>query len=247
MGWFRAQCPVEDDDRAWVDGGIDWLTRSLGTSVSTRPVLLPSDQQLDVVDPGSVPEIQTLVHRLCWYMGVDPALVTVGEFAQTSEEEVEQRLPGGVSEKLSEGHFRTTTGGVFIAVEAFEASTPTQVVASIAHELSHLRLPGGSRLSEQDVGEGRDEEELVDLVTVCLGLGVFAANACFSSVKVAGYRSSGFRTSLIGFMTERMYGYALARYTLLRGEPEPAWAGELDLNPRTYLKQALRFLAQEVD
>jgi hypothetical protein len=40
-----------------------------------------------------------------------------------------------------------------------------------------------------------------------------------------------------------MYGYALARYAWLRGETSPAWAAHLDTNPRTYLKDGLRFLA----
>jgi hypothetical protein len=40
-----------------------------------------------------------------------------------------------------------------------------------------------------------------------------------------------------------MYGYALARHAWLRGETSPAWAAHLDTNPRTYLKDGLRFLA----
>jgi hypothetical protein len=39
-----------------------------------------------------------------------------------------------------------------------------------------------------------------------------------------------------------MYGYALARYALRRGEPDPPWARHLDTNARAYMRQALRYL-----
>ena len=41
-----------------------------------------------------------------------------------------------------------------------------------------------------------------------------------------------------------MYGYGLARYAWLRGEPDPAWARYLDTNPRAFLRRGLRYLAQ---
>jgi len=236
----RRACPIGPDDRAWVDHALAWLGTHLGSHAIHGRMLLPSDDGIASLRTGSESEIRALVERLCWQMGVDQRRVTVGEFFQTAEDEVVQRLPAGVGESLSAGHFRGVDGSVFIALESFEGSTPTQCVAAIAHELSHLRRPSPDE--QPSAGGG---EELVDLISVCLGLGVFAANACFDSVKVAGYRSVGYRTTLVGFMTERMYGYALARYALLRGEPDPTWARHLDVNPRTYLKQALRFLADQ--
>nr|BFE73682.1 hypothetical protein GCM10020092_069830 [Actinoplanes digitatis] len=55
---------------------------------------------------------------------------------------------------------------------------------------------------------------------------------------------SGYRTSRLGYLTEPMFGYALARYAWLRGETDPPWARHLDTNPRTFLRQGLRFLAR---
>jgi hypothetical protein len=69
-------------------------------------------------------------------------------------------------------------------------------------------------------------------------MGVFQANAAleFSA------DSTGWRSSRLGYLSEQMWGYALARYALLRGEPDPDWASYLDTNPRAYLKQSIRFL-----
>jgi hypothetical protein len=43
-------------------------------------------------------------------------------------------------------------------------------------------------------------------------------------------------------MTEQMFGYGLACYAALRGEPDPSWAKYLDTNPRVYLKRGMRYL-----
>ena len=39
-----------------------------------------------------------------------------------------------------------------------------------------------------------------------------------------------------------MFGYGLACYAVLRGEPDPAWAKYLDTNPRAYMRNGLRYL-----
>jgi hypothetical protein len=122
-------------------------------------------------------------------------------------------------------------------VRAVFASVCARValVATIAHELGHERLLGESRID----ASRRDGEPLTDLFSVFFGFGIFSANAAFE------FRSSdrSYQTSKLGYLTEAMYGYALARYAWLRGETSPAWAAHLDTNPRTYLKDGLRFLA----
>lgn len=54
-------------------------------------------------------------------------------------------------------------------------------------------------------------------------------------------RNDGYRR--LCYLNEREFGYALACYGKLRGEPDPAWAG--DLNPRAWaaLRHGLAYLA----
>jgi hypothetical protein len=109
-------------------------------------------------------------------------------------------------------------------------------VTAIAHELAHDRLPPVA---------GRptlDDEETVDLLLVYLGMGVFAANAAVNYEKRMQGNRISFRVSRGGVLTEQMYGYAPARYARMRHELSPAWATHLDLNPRTYLRRATRYL-----
>ena len=114
------------------------------------------------------------------------------------------------------------------------AARPVALVATIAHELGHVRLLDEGRIS----ADQRDHEPLTDLLTVYFGLGVFTANAAFD------FRQgrTGWSYQRLGYLTEQMYGYALACYAHLRGETAPRWARHLDTNPRGYLKQSLRYL-----
>jgi hypothetical protein len=97
------------------------------------------------------------------------------------------------------------------------------------------------------LGDGRvsasreDQEPLTDLLTVFFGLGIFTANAAFEYMQ----DTRRYRTSRLGYLTEPMYGYALARYAWLRGETNPPWARYLDTNPRTFLKRGLRYIAED--
>jgi len=72
---------------------------------------------------------------------------------------------------------------------------------------------------------------------------VFAANAARVYTKhrvgIQGMRMS---SSRLGLLTEEMYGYALARYAVMRGETNPDWAKHLDTNPRTYFKRSMGYL-----
>jgi hypothetical protein len=83
-----------------------------------------------------------------------------------------------------------------------------------------------------------DQEQLTDLSTVFFGLGVFTANAAFDYSQ----DHRGWQTSQLGYLGERLFGYALAYYAWLRTEETPAWTNQLDTNPAAYMRQGLRYL-----
>jgi hypothetical protein len=138
------------------------------------------------------------------------------------------------------GHYQERDGRCVITISDDQAKRPMALVATVAHELGHVLLLGDRRIA----ADRADHEPLTDLLTVFFGLGIFAANAAFdqwAEVRGAyGYTS----TARLGYLTEPMYGYALARYAWLRGETDPDWARYLDTNPRSLLKRGLRYLKQ---
>jgi hypothetical protein len=230
---LAAECPVGEDDREWIDNTLRWLRENLGAEGLTGPVIVPTDEFFPGPYAGTRAEQRALVQRIAGWMRVDSARIVVGSANRYDDRKIRQRIPPGVEEL--HGHYRTASGRIFIDLDGLPAA-PVQLVTAIAHELAHDRLPpdGGPPTI--------DDEETVDLVLVYLGLGVFAANAALDYEKHAEGRRISFRVSRGGLLTEQMHGYALARYARMRHESSPAWAVHLDLNPRTYLRRALRYL-----
>jgi hypothetical protein len=134
----------------------------------------------------------------------------------------------------------TTTCTSVLTIDRSSGADPAALLAVIARDLSRARLTGEHKVT----AERRDQEPLTDLLTVYLGMGIFTANAAFDFSRTGPpqARIGGWRASRLGCLTEQMFGYGLACYARLRGEPDPGWGRYLDTNPRVYMKHGLAYL-----
>src|SRR5690606_24171520 len=89
-----------------------------------------------------------------------------------------------------------------IGIEVSLLKDPTSLIATIAHELSHLTLLGEGRLQEND-------EELTDLNTIALGFGTFTANSIFRFQQFQGTSHQGWQTQRSGYIPEQVAAYSL--------------------------------------
>lgn len=80
-----------------------------------------------------------------------------------------------------------------------------------------------------------------DLLTVFFGLGVFTANSAFRFRQWSDGSLQGWRAERKGYLTEEMFGYALAVFAMMRGESSPAWGQFLEGSVKTYFKNALKY------
>jgi len=127
-----------------------------------------------------------------------------------------------------------------IAVRSSKLKNPLAVVATMAHELAHVILLGGNLVDR----ESQDMEPLTDLTTVFLGLGIFTANAAAQFEQHQDGRSQGWSMQRLGYLSEEMYGYALAKFAFERGEKQPDWKKYLSTNVAAYFKRSSKWLAQ---
>jgi len=142
----------------------------------------------------------------------------------------------------------TSQGPYEIWVNRDKLAEPENLVATLAHEISHIKLLGEDRIDEND-------EHLTDLTAVIFGLGIFNANAAFqtfTTIKTYGWRSQG-------YLSQIQWGYALALFAHLRGESNvsgesngrnatsPAWIDHLTPNIKSDFLQAQRFIAANSD
>jgi hypothetical protein len=151
-------------------------------------------------------------------MGVDPARVDLEHDEADDNLDLSAHVPIHRQWTGAAGHHRIRDGRSVIGIRDDQAAHPMALVATIAHELGHVLLLGDGRISVQQ----EDHEPLTDLLTVFFGLGIFSANAAFEHTReirgAYGYTS----TSRLGYLTEPMYGYGLARYAWLRDETDPS-------------------------
>jgi hypothetical protein len=230
MAWFTPRSPVTAVEQAWIEDSIAWLAGEFGPAVVHRPVVEPT--------PACFP-----VGGFAGRANVEAVLYLVADAMAVPRERLALEYVAGRPDRLLRwqhaysgpaGHYHEQDGTAVITVYGGQISTPGQLVATLAHELGHVRLLGENRIA----WDRPDGEPLTDLLTVVFGYGIFSANAAFDFSADAG----GWRSRRLGYMTEQMFGYALARYSLLRGESAPAWATHLDTNPRGYMRQAMRYL-----
>jgi hypothetical protein len=226
---------VAANEQQWIDDNLRWCVAEFGDAWLRSPVVLPTDQFFPGAYTGSAEDLHRAVRRVCGYLAVDPERIRVELHGEQVAERALRELTGGsFAWSGAAGHYRVTEGRTVISLEESLGRRPLALIATIAHELAHERLLGEERVDP----DRPDQEPLTDLVTVYLGFGVFTANA---ALEFSGDHT-GWSASRLGYLTEPMYGYALARYAWLRAEPDPSWARYLDTNPRTYLRRGLRFL-----
>ncbi len=237
---FTVESPIAAGERTWIDEHMDWFRGQFGDGSLHRSVVLPTDEFFPGEYSGTTAQVLAVVRRICRYMDIDPDSVDVAFFS----EDLPPDAPGGITGETGHsaaGEYVRQDGRATIRLDRSVATQPMAQIATIAHELAHHRLLGEDRIAP----DREDNEPLTDLLTVFLGLGIFTANAAleFSTREP----DAAWAARRLGYLTEPMYGYALARFARMRGENRPDWAPYVDANPRSYLKKALRYLAKQTN
>ncbi len=236
--WFqsKATCPVNDDMRAWIDMRWNWLESQFGRDrLRNVEVVLPNAEFFPDPFEANDESAQRMLDRVCAYMDVDRANVRLQIYADRNEGYI--------------GNWRQGTSGLYVKrgnefqiwIEEKNLFDPLSMVATMAHELSHVHLLGGKRVRTNE----NDHEPLTDLLTVFLGLGVFTANAVIREEYWHAGRTSGWSMGRQGYLGMPEYGYSFSRFALARDEDGSGWVNELRLDVRTAFKQAMRFHAEE--
>jgi hypothetical protein len=241
---FSAKLPISDEDRQWTDEGFRRLEKLVGRRrMLEAKVVLPTAE--DFPDPydKTVTAAERLFHRVCAYMQVSSAHVQLEIFADETEE-LREILPywqGGEGQRaagiyLHHGNDTNRSDkekAMVVAIRNTQLKDPLALVATMAHELGHVTLLGGRLLNPT---ETPDHEPITDLLTVFLGLGIFTANSAARFTQYQDERRQGWSMQRLGYLPEQVYGYALAKFAMERGEGTPDWVKHLCTNVRSYFK-----------
>jgi hypothetical protein len=268
FGWFRPVCPCDPAAKRWVEERLAWLSRQFGLHILLeRPVILPAPEFFPDPWDASQKAGRRMFRRVCGYMGVDPDSVklqffidrtsTMRNFLDPSQGmAVGTWSPGqedwqkGIVPAEESGPYDTPflgpekvyqKGIIRIEKSALEGS-PSDLVGTMAHELSHQLLLGEGRLDR----DAFDNEMLTDLTAVFHGFGVFLANNPRKSTGKLSYWP-GTKLRKPEYISEPMLGYALAHLAWHREEHRPAWVKHLRWAPHAVYKQGLHYQEKTAD
>jgi hypothetical protein len=233
FGWLRPKSPLDPPEKLWIEQRMSWLAHTFGVRrLREATVVLPTPEFFPDPYRGAEADVRALFGRVCGYMGIDPGRADLG-FFEEGDRGIRNAAGLYVPGKKEQ-----------ILVNRAQLADPMALVATLAHELSHLLLLGDNRM-----GEGEpDMEYVTDLLTVFLGMGAFGANSAIRE-SYDRFTATNYSWSIgsQGYLSERMYGYALGLFAWVRGERKPAWVAHLRLNVRTVCKQGLTYLFKAGD
>jgi hypothetical protein len=236
------RCPVDDRERSWIEDSMAWFRGQFGDGPLSQPVVLPTHEYFPPPSSGGDAHVAAVVRQVSGYMGLPPDQVSVRFTDHYDHAAALTGLIPGASSNISgaAGTYQAGKAGPVITIDRSVIRDPAQLLAVIAHELGHVRLLGEGRIA----ADREDGEPLTDLVTVYLGMGILTANAAFDFTHRPDQlrRIGGWSARHLGYLTEQMFGYGLAAYAVMRGEPDPTWQKYLDTNPRVYCRHGLRYL-----
>lgn len=240
------ECPIDQDMRLWMENAFLWLVDEFEqTSPYKKPMLYPTSNDFPIKYDGSKESLLKTSEVVASQMDIDINELNIDIFDQSIREingdfghriwtEVDKNSNKGLSAGL---YFDKNIGGRYdIFIEKKNLSDPENMVATLAHEFSHIKLLGEKRTEFND-------EYLTDLTVVIFGLGVFNANAAFKEHK--SFDSYGHNS--MGYLKQKEWGYALALYTYYRQDDSWAWIKYLTANIRSDFKKSMEFILANKD
>lgn len=243
FGFFNKnnKCSIEEERRQWFDKSFLWLINNFGEDyIKGKKIITPQKSDFPFEFVGDEENAYEIVDVLAPQMDIEPddieiEFYTEAEIVLKTGNAANARvfLQQVENEKYSSGLYwgKREDGKFHIGLETKYLNHPEKMVATLAHELAHIKLLGEERIK-------KNNEPLTDLTTIVFGLGIFGANSAFQFIN----KSDSWGYSRSGYLTQMDWGYALALFAFLRKEKTPEWTEFLTLNVKSDFKQSERFI-----
>lgn len=242
----RNQCPIDPEMRLWMENSFLWLATQFGhDNIAAKPTILPTPEHFPFRFDGSKESLLKSAAIVATQMELDINEINIetydhnileigGDFGHRIWTEVDKDS----DERLSSGLYlgKNEEGKYDIFIEKSYLSDGMNLVATLAHEFSHIKILGEQRLDFND-------EELTDLTPVIFGLGIFNANSSFKEHKTL----DGYGFNSIGYLNQKEWGYALALYAFFRKEESPDWIKFLTPNLKSDFRKSMDFMLLNTD
>ena len=219
--------PLNEERRLSIDDAFLYLQELFGTEIMLKKPMLTIDDPIFKTQLKDKFDLINLAHTISTIMDLDPAQIKIDFF--TSNENYS--AAGLYHGKMNDGRYKISLlENIYLDLE--------KSIATIAHELAHIKLLGEERIEE-------NSEELTDIVPLLFGFGIFNANAVF---KFTGNNSErSWSTSQLGYLSQADWGYLFALYRYVTVDKEPEWLNYLNKTTAKDSQLAYDFIVKNPD
>lgn len=249
--------PLKDDSRLRVEDAFYQCTDIFEKdSILNRKVLIPHHSDFPIRYNGDPQTATETLDIVAAQMEIALADIELNIYDDTINA-LSTGAPGGVKIFLGAEpdlepptqtniHTRNETGKYPVTIMKSQLQNPELLVAKLARELAGIKLSGNptnpgepSETKSPALAQPRRSEPfapndtLIDLTTLLFGLGIFNANASFTSKNL----------QFTDRLNQMEWGYALALFARLRNEKNPAWADHLVKNIKSDFVKSQHYLA----
>ena len=237
----KPKSPITEEDEQWIALSCDWFEKAFAKNLSEQEIYLPNRGFLGFEFTGTEGDAIRIVEIVADKLGVKDSSIEVYFFEEFhpmeftdegiySNYEEGSQLAGGLYSKVVDGIYQ-------IGIERTVLKDPIKLIATVAHELAHIKLLGEDRLEEND-------EHLTDLSASLFGFVIFLANSSINKMTTwAGNTHTGWRIGGgSGYLHYKVYAVLIAYWLMKRKEKKPDWLGFLDKEIQREVMKTLKYL-----
>ncbi len=246
MLFSKPKPTVSPEDKDWIEDTFLWFEKQYGSNyLKSIQIVEPTRDFFDHEFTGKEEDAEYLLNRLQELMDIKGYEVELDFFTESpmefSDDGIGAKIesPDTDENSFSLGKYSEKGRNRFkIELEINQLKSPESMIATLAHELSHLILLGENRLDEND-------EELTDLNCIALGFGIFTSNNIFSFQQWQGATHQGWQANRQGYIPEEVAAYAMALINKYQNNMEN-WPRHLNKRVRKMYDRNIKFLNSNI-
>lgn len=242
---FKSGPLLSDSDRDFQIATFKWLLKYFGGDdfYKNTSLILPTSEFFPAKVGTSQDAAQSIFTQIKKFAGMENWSCTLAQQEQDIDPLVAPTIAIQNAPVSPHGTFQATeSDDVVITYNPSLLSKPDQLVATLAHELSHYLT---ATSPEEPPGGWENWEFVTDITATFLGFGVFMSNSAFTFSQHTSFDSMGWQSSRSGYLSESEHIYALAIFLLLLELPFEKAVSHLKPSLRKVLKNARREIEVE--
>ncbi|TMM29951.1 hypothetical protein FDT66_08770 [Polaribacter aestuariivivens] len=244
MFWKKKnKSPITIEDEEWLNSDLGWLKDVLSEPHFLEiKTVTPTKEFYNIEFTGIEKDAQFVLNRTKELMCVKNDKIKL-EFFDDSPVQMDDgsilTTPADIngSWESAAGLYEKKENNTTIYIERQQLKNPISLIATVAHELSHVILLGKKIIEEND-------EYLTDLMAITYGFGIFLGNSRFSFSQFSKGAMLGWQSSSQGYLPEQIIAFSMAWLSIKRNE-NTDYKQFLNKTMLKYFNQSYKYLSSD--